>query len=264
MSQALTILERQGKARTSPGQRNRHTSPQSQLSRLDILHPHPLPIQQIAQPLRAIALIDALPAGLGREIEHEAGELVDGIVDALGASIDDVDAVVGRILDQFFHVAAEAREVRGDAGHAHDRAFGGGVSPRLVVGGEDAEMGAADEIVVVEGEDGVGGVEEFGVEDDLDAVGGVVEELHAPDLVEDGVFRVVGHVVRYDGWEAGALHAEEAAAEHDLVGGTEEVFGVGEAVAFAPIEAAIEEALADASLDHVDGVSERFDDGLAF
>ena len=125
-------------------------------------------------------------------------------------------------------------------------------------------MGAADEVVVVEREDGVGRVEEFGVEDDLDAVGWVVEQLYAPNLVEDGVFGVVGHVVCYDGWEAGSLHPEEAAAEHDLVRGTEEVFGVGEVVAFAPIEAAVEEALTYASLDHLGCVPERFDNGLAF
>lgn len=190
-------------------------------------------------------------------------ELVDGVVDALGAAVDDVDSVVGGVLDEFLHVAAEAREVGGDGRYAHDCAFGGCVAPWLVVGGEDAEMGAAHELVVVEWEDGVGGVKELGVEDDLDAVGGVVEELHAADLVEDRVLGVVGHVVRDDGWEAVALHGEEAAAEEDAVLGCDEVLGVGHWVAVVPFQGALEDALAHTALDDVDGVAEGFDDGLA-
>ncbi len=47
------------------------------------------------------------------------------------------------------------------------------------------------------------------MEDDFDAVGGVIEELHTPDLVEDGVFAVIEHVVCDDGRESGTFHGEE-------------------------------------------------------
>lgn len=238
-------------------------SPQRKLSSLDVLHPHPLPIEQIAEALRAVALVDALAARFGGELGHEVRELVDGVVDAFGAAVDDVDAVVGGVLDQLLHVAAEARQVRRDGRHAHDGALGGGVAPGLVVGREDAEVGAAHELVVVEGQHRVGGIQKLGVEDDLDAVGRVVEELHAPDLVEDRVLGVVGHVVRDDGGQAVALHGEEAAPEEDAVLRGDEVLGVGHGVAVVPFEGALEDALAHAALDHVDGVAEGLDDGLA-
>ena len=123
-------------------------------------------------------------------------------------------------------------------------------------------MRAADEVVVVEREDRIRGVEEFRVEDDFDAVGGVVKELDAPDLVQDRVIVVVDHVVRYNWGKGVALHGEETTAEHDTVGGGEDVFVLGEVVAFVPLEGAAEEAFADFVLDDIDGVAEGFDDCL--
>lgn len=205
------------------------------MSRFDVLHPHALPIQQVGEALGAVTLVDALALGFGGEVEHEGGELVDAVVNALGAAVDDVDAVVGGVFDELFHVAAKAGEVGRDGGDAHDGAFGGCVPPGFVVRAEDAQVRAAHEVVVVEWQDGVGGVEEFGVEDDFDAVGGVVEELDAANLVEDGVFIVVEHVVRDDGWEGGAFHGEEAPSKHDAVGGGEEVFVFGKVVAIMPL-----------------------------
>ena len=72
----------------------RLTSPESQLSSLDVLHTHPLPVQEIAQSLGPVSLVDALPSALAGKVEHESGELVDRVVHALHSSIDDVDTVV--------------------------------------------------------------------------------------------------------------------------------------------------------------------------
>lgn len=78
-------------------------------------------------------------------------------------------------------------------------------------------MASPDELLVVEAEDRVVGVEELGVEDDLDPVRRTIEELHAADLVQDRVVRVVGHVVRRDGRERVAAEREHAPLEQDLV-----------------------------------------------
>lgn len=72
-------------------------------------------------------------------------------------------------------------------------------------------------LLVVEAQDRVVGVEELGVEDDLDAIRRPVEELYSADLVQDGVVRVVGHVVRRDGRERVAAEGEDATLEEDLV-----------------------------------------------
>lgn len=236
---------------------------EGELAGLDVLHAHALPVEQVAEALGAVALVDALAAALAAKVVHVAGELVDRVVDALGAAVDNVDAVVARVLDELLHVAAEAGEVGGDAGDAHDGALGGGVAPGLVVGRKDAEVAAADKVVVVEGQDGVGRVEELGVEDDLDAVGGVVEEVDAADLVEDGVFVIVDHVVGDNRGETVSLHGEEAAAQQDAVLAGDELLFVGQRLALVPLEGALEYAAADALLDDVGGVAQRLDDGLA-
>ena len=57
-------------------------------------------------------------------------------------------------------------------------------------------MSAAYEIIVVKRKDGICRVEEFRVENDLDTVGRVIEELDAPDLVQDGVGGIVGLDIR--------------------------------------------------------------------
>ena len=59
-------------------------------------------------------------------------------------------------------------------------------------------MTPAYEFLVVEPQDGIIRVQKVGVEDDLDTVVGVVEKLDAPELVQDRIRRIVGHVVRRD------------------------------------------------------------------
>ena len=75
---------------------------------------------------------------------HSRGELVDGVVEAAVHPVDDVDSVGLRVGDLLLHEAAEAGEVRGDGGDAHDGALGRGVAPRLVVAGEHAHVAACE------------------------------------------------------------------------------------------------------------------------
>lgn len=78
-------------------------------------------------------------------------------------------------------------------------------------------MATPDKLLVVQAKDRVVGIEELGMKDDLDAVRAAVEQLHAPDLVQDRVVRVVRHVVRRHGRQRVAAQREDAALEKDLV-----------------------------------------------
>ena len=55
------------------------------------------------------------------------------------------------------------------------------------------------------------------MEHNLDAIVTGVEQLHAADLVQDRIVRVVGHVVRRDRGKRVALERKDAAFEEDLV-----------------------------------------------
>lgn len=94
-------------------------------------------------------------------------------------------------------------------------------------------MAAAHELLVVQAEDGVVAVQEVRVEDDLDAVGRGVEQLHAADLVQDRVVRVVGHVVRRHGRERVPLQREDAPLEEHLVFVRQQVVGCRKGAVFA-------------------------------
>lgn len=187
------------------------------MARLHILHSHALPVKQIAKSLSAVTLVDTLALALLGEVEHELCELVDTVVDTLQTAIDNVNTVILGVLNQLLHVATETRQVGGDGRHTHHSALSGSVAPRFVVGGEDTHVGTTNEVIVVDREYRVGRAQEFRVEDNLDAVRGLVEELSTADLVEDGVFGVVVHVVGDDRRKSVALHGEEAATEHDPV-----------------------------------------------
>jgi hypothetical protein len=187
------------------------------LTRLHVLHSHALPVEQITKSLGAVTLVDALALALLGEVEHEFCELVDTVVNALETAIDDVDTVILGVLNQFLHVAAETRQVGCDGWHTHDGALCGGVTPRFVVRAENTHVGTTDKVVVVDRKYRVGRAQELGVEDDLYAVRRLVEELATADLVENGVFGVVVHVVCNDRRKSVTLHGEKSAAEHDLV-----------------------------------------------
>lgn len=171
-----------------------------QLASLDVLHTHAFPVQQVAETLRAVPLVDSLTTTLGAKVVHERGQLIDRVVDTLRSSVHNVDSVVAGVLDEFLHVATETRQVGCDARNAHDCALGGGVAPGLVVGREDTHVAATHEVVVVERQHGVRGVEELGVEDNLDTIGRVIEELHSANLVQHRVLAIADHVVRDDWW----------------------------------------------------------------
>ena len=60
-------------------------------------------------------------------------------------------------------------------------------------------MATADELLVIEPENGVVGVEEIRMKDNFDAISRRIEQLNASDLVENGVIRIVCHVMGRDG-----------------------------------------------------------------
>jgi len=216
------------------------TSSESQLPGLDVLHSHTLPIEKIAQTLGTVALIDTLTPALADKLEHVLGQLVHTVVDTLHPTIDNVDAIVLSIFNQLFHVAAESREVGGDGRNTHDGTLCGSVTPRLVVRGEDTHVGTADKVVVVHWEYWVAGAQELGMENNLDAIRRVVEELTPADLVEDGVFGVVDHVVGDNGWQVGSLHGKQTSTEQDLVLAGQQAGLIRRILTLGPLERALE------------------------
>ena len=64
-------------------------------------------------------------------------------------SVDDVDSVRLGIRNLLLHETTEPGKVGCDAGDSHDRAFCGGVTPRFVVGGENAHVTTANKLLVI-------------------------------------------------------------------------------------------------------------------
>jgi len=126
-----------------------------------IEHSQTVPIEQLAESLRSVSLDDPLPPAHSTEVEHDVGELLDGLVAALEASIDDVDAIGGGLLDVLLHEAAEAAQIGRHGGNAHHCALGRGVAPRLVVRGEHPEMAATHKVLIVQTDQGRDRREEF-------------------------------------------------------------------------------------------------------
>ena len=197
------------------------------------------------------------------EIEHELGQLVDAVINTLQSAVDNVDAVVLSVLNQLLHVATESRKVGGDRRHTHDGALGRSVTPGFVVRAEDTHVCATNEVVVVDGKDGVGGAQELGVEDDLYAIRRLVEKLATSDLVENGVLGVVVHVVCDDRRQGVALHGKESAAKHNLVLGRQKVLVVWRWLALPPRKRLLEELLANVALNVSNGVVQALDHSLA-
>ena len=229
---------------------------------LDVLHAHALPVQEIAQTLGSVSLVDTLSAALLGKLKHVLSKLVDRVIDALGATVHDIDTVVARVLNELLHVAAKSRKVGGDAWYTHNRAFCRSVTPRLIVRREDTQMGAAHKVIVVKRQHGVGRAQELGMENNLDAVRGMVEELYPADLVQNRVFMVVEHVVGNNGREPMPLHGEETTTKEDTVLAGDQFLLIRQRVTLVPLERALEDAAANATLDNIDGVSQRLDDGL--
>ena len=113
---------------------------------------------------------DAAPAVEAAELEQLDGEVRGRFVEAAAAAREQVHspAVVVRI--GLGHVAPEARQVARDRRNAQGHALQGRVAPGLVDAGEDAQVAAADELVVLDAPQRVHRIDELRVVDDLDPV----------------------------------------------------------------------------------------------
>jgi hypothetical protein len=132
--------------------------PQCELPCLGVLETKRLPVEEVRESLRSVSLVNTLSSRLSDEGEHlllktsgrndeksiedqRSGvgkqerrreecrtyrELVARVLDRLHPTVDDVNAVVLRVLDELIHKATEAREVGGDGGDAHNGALGWG------------------------------------------------------------------------------------------------------------------------------------------
>ena len=139
---------------------------------------HRVPGQLVRDLLRVVSLFDALAAGLQAEAVEALSELHFAFLERLFCAVDDVNSAFlerANFVADAVHVARKACDVCGHRGDAAEGALCGGVSPGLVDGGEDAEMAAADKVVVVYWEDRAGRGDEFGMVDDLDPVVAHVE-----------------------------------------------------------------------------------------
>jgi hypothetical protein len=239
-------------------------APQRQHPRLGVLNPQILPIQQRTQPLHPIALVNPLPPRLARKAHHMARQLVHAVLDALHPPIDNITPFLLRALNEILHEAPEARKIGRDTRDAHNRALRGRVPPRLVIAREHTEMAPSHKLLIVQPQDRVIAVQEIWVEDDLDAVAGVVEQLHAPDLVQDRVVGVVGHVVRHNRGQAVALERKDPSFEENPVFFREEVLRRRHKLLLAmEPRRVVKQPRADAVLDLGDRVPELLRDCLS-
>lgn len=103
------------------------------MSRFHVLEAHSLPVQKVGQSLTSISLVDSLPSGLLGEVEHDVRELIQTLVDRLHSTVDDVDTIIGWVLDEILHITTESGKVGGDGWNSHDGTFGRCVTPGLVV-----------------------------------------------------------------------------------------------------------------------------------
>lgn len=125
-------------------------------------------------------------------------------------------------------------------------------------------MSPTNEVIVIKRQHRIGGVEEFRMENDLHPIGGVVEHMDTAKLVQDRVFRIMGHVVSDDGREAMSLHSKQPAAQQHAVLACDKVLFVRHVVAFSPCETTLIHPLPHSLLDDLNGVPERLDYRLPF
>jgi len=123
-------------------------------------------------------------------------------------------------------------------------------------------VGTTNKVVIIHWENWVTRAQELGVENDLDAIGRVVEELAAANLVQDGVFLVVDHVVSNNRRQVGALHGKETTAEQNLVFCGQETGLIRRVLTLVPCKRALKELLANVLLNGADGIVERLEYGL--
>jgi hypothetical protein len=91
------------------------------LPRLRVLQSHPLPVQQIAQPLNPVPLVDPLPP-----VDTAVSEKRVSWKRKRERAGEDAPVVL-RVFEEVFHETTEAGEVGRDRGNTHDSALGGSV-----------------------------------------------------------------------------------------------------------------------------------------
>ena len=78
-------------------------------------------------------------------------------------------------------------------------------------------MTSPNEFLVVHSKDWVVRVKEVWVEHDLHGVRLRIKELNATDLVQNGVVRIIGHIVSCDGRQGVALEGENPTLQENFV-----------------------------------------------
>lgn len=78
-------------------------------------------------------------------------------------------------------------------------------------------MTSTHKFFVIQRQNRVITVQKVGVEDNLDTIMGIVEQLDTPDLVENRIISVIGHVVCCDRRKRAAFECKDASLEQDLI-----------------------------------------------
>src|SRR5258707_3507549 len=99
----------------------------------------------------------------------------------------------------------------------YDGTFRRCVAPWFIIAGENAEVTPSDKFFIIHAKNRVIRIEKVGMKDDLDSVIRGIEEPHTPDLSENRVVRVIGHVVRRHSGYRVAFERENAALQLHLV-----------------------------------------------
>lgn len=146
----------------------------------------------------------------------------------LESSINNVDSVGHGIGNVLLYETTETRQVGRDRGNAHDCTLGRSVAPRLVVGGENAQMAASDKIIVADGKQWTSRAKKFRMENDFDAIGSIVEELRTTNVLEHQIGCIVDHVVSDHGRKRVTLGSIDATFKLHNVLLLEQVTGLRE------------------------------------
>lgn len=77
----------------------------------------------------------------------------------------------------------------------YDGALSGCVTPWFIIAREHPEVAPSDKFLIIHAKHRVVRIEKIRVKDNLDAVVRRVEKPHAPNLIQNGIIRVIGHVV---------------------------------------------------------------------
>ncbi len=99
----------------------------------------------------------------------------------------------------------------------YHRAFSWGVTPWLIITREDTHVASTNEFFIIKTKNRIVTIQKVGVEDNLHAVVTMIEKFYSAYLVENGIIRIVGHVVSNDGGQGIPLQGENATLQKHLV-----------------------------------------------